>query len=286
MAALTQAGIKHPLVTCGLVVFAVAFISIGLAWPFTKDYFPALRTVVEQIATSPVAWFVVLIMGLTASFFLPRRYAVVSKTSVEPHQPAGRFENLRVLAGTVQPPAPKSTPPGKPAEEKSKPAPQKHEEPAKADQPKLDIAKAIKSIPNFEPTTEIDPNILFGMTEEKSLFLKYLPDTKQLHQDTVLLILLGYKLLRNLDEISTDHMTWCLEKSGCRRPRPSSPFLAVALQLQDVRPLEAAEVAQPCIENGYIIKTGLSRRANGYLRLTQGGANQAADLMADLIRRA
>ncbi|HEX3970186.1 MAG TPA: hypothetical protein VHX19_02625, partial [Stellaceae bacterium] len=84
--ALSQAGIKNRLLTSGLVLLAVLFVALGSAWPFTTGYFPAARTVVAQIATSPLAWFVVLIMGLTASFFFPRSHLPSSKTSAKQPQ--------------------------------------------------------------------------------------------------------------------------------------------------------------------------------------------------------
>jgi hypothetical protein len=55
------------------VLAGVCFI-FGAAWPAFKEISPpSLSVPVHQIATNPVSWFAVLILGMTASILLPKR---------------------------------------------------------------------------------------------------------------------------------------------------------------------------------------------------------------------
>jgi hypothetical protein len=73
VAAMSQAGWKHPLlIRCrqgAWTVLAGIFAIAGLGWPLIKPISPPATAAIVQIATSPVAWFAVLVLGLTASLF-------------------------------------------------------------------------------------------------------------------------------------------------------------------------------------------------------------------------
>lgn len=72
VASRSQAGWKHPLLIRGRravwKVLAGIFAIAGLGWPLIKPISPRATEAIVQIATSPVAWFAVLVLGLTASF--------------------------------------------------------------------------------------------------------------------------------------------------------------------------------------------------------------------------
>jgi hypothetical protein len=69
VAALSQAGRKRPLLILCFFVLAAMFAIAGSGWPLIKPISPRATAAIVQIATSPVAWFAVLVLGLTASLF-------------------------------------------------------------------------------------------------------------------------------------------------------------------------------------------------------------------------
>ena len=72
VASISQASWKHPLLIQGrravCKVLAGMFAIAGLGWPLIKPISPRATEAIVQIATSPAAWFAVLVLGLTASF--------------------------------------------------------------------------------------------------------------------------------------------------------------------------------------------------------------------------
>jgi hypothetical protein len=82
-AAMHMAGWRHPLLIGGLFSLAGVCLFIGVAWPALKTILPPATAIVDQIATNPVAWFSILILGVAASIFLPRRRDKISST-IEP----------------------------------------------------------------------------------------------------------------------------------------------------------------------------------------------------------
>jgi len=69
VAAISQANRKHPLLILCLFVLAGIVAIAGLGWPLIKPISPRGTAAIVQIATTPVAWFAVLVLGLTASLF-------------------------------------------------------------------------------------------------------------------------------------------------------------------------------------------------------------------------
>ena len=73
-AAVSSAGWKHPaLIACLFALAGVCFV-FGAAWPALKEISPpSLSVPVHQIATNPVSWFAVLVLGMAASILMPKR---------------------------------------------------------------------------------------------------------------------------------------------------------------------------------------------------------------------
>jgi hypothetical protein len=87
VAAMSAAGWRHPALIFGLFGFAVIFFSAGIGWPFLKTISPPTTAIVDQIATNPVAWFVVLILGIMAPFLYVRRNQKVTTSSPSTAKP-------------------------------------------------------------------------------------------------------------------------------------------------------------------------------------------------------
>jgi hypothetical protein len=70
VATVSQAGWKHRLLIVGLFATAAIFGIAGASWHWLKDVSPvAVTTPIGEVATSPVAWFVVLMFALAAVIF-------------------------------------------------------------------------------------------------------------------------------------------------------------------------------------------------------------------------
>jgi hypothetical protein len=67
-AAISAAGWRHPLLIRGLLALAAIVAGTGIAWPFLGYLSPRLSVFLSEIATSPVAWFVIIIIGVVAPF--------------------------------------------------------------------------------------------------------------------------------------------------------------------------------------------------------------------------
>lgn len=75
--AMSAAGWRHPVLIVSLFFMAGVCFVFGAFWPALKDVTPpSIAAPVHQISASPVSWFVVLILGLTATLLLPRRRAL------------------------------------------------------------------------------------------------------------------------------------------------------------------------------------------------------------------
>jgi hypothetical protein len=81
----------------GLFGLAGIFAIAGLGWPIIQSLSPPVTAIVNQVATSPVAWFVVLMLGIGAALLRPPRGARIS-SSLEQTQPI-------IRPGAIAPPA-------------------------------------------------------------------------------------------------------------------------------------------------------------------------------------
>jgi len=78
--AMSAAGWRHPVLIAGLFGLAGTCLVAGAAWPLLKTVSPPITAMVVQVATNPVAWFSVLILGMTASILLPKRSNRISNS--------------------------------------------------------------------------------------------------------------------------------------------------------------------------------------------------------------
>jgi hypothetical protein len=105
--AMSAAGWRHPILIRGLFSLAGVCFVVGVAWPALKTVSPPATAMVNQVATNPVAWFVVLILGMTASLLLPKRGG---RTPDLPEQ-GGPIANIHTVAqAPVSAPAPAPVP--------------------------------------------------------------------------------------------------------------------------------------------------------------------------------
>jgi tRNA_anti-like len=72
-AAMSAAGWRHHVLIGSLFGLAGGCFFVGVAWPWLKTVSLPATAMVNQVATNPIAWFVVLILGMTASILLPKR---------------------------------------------------------------------------------------------------------------------------------------------------------------------------------------------------------------------
>lgn len=63
----SQAGWRHRWFVTSLFVVAGLCLVAAAAWPWLKDLYPRVKAVLSQIAESPVAWFVVIMVGTMAA---------------------------------------------------------------------------------------------------------------------------------------------------------------------------------------------------------------------------
>jgi hypothetical protein len=72
--AMSAAGWKHPALIYTLIVIGIVMAAIGLGWPYVKAFSPVpVVEIIQDIARSPVAWFVVAMMVLITVLRRPRR---------------------------------------------------------------------------------------------------------------------------------------------------------------------------------------------------------------------
>jgi hypothetical protein len=78
-AAMSAAGWRHPLLIISLFALAAFCFAFGAGWPAIKGISPpSLANPVREIATNPVSWFVILVLGMIASILMPRRQRELS----------------------------------------------------------------------------------------------------------------------------------------------------------------------------------------------------------------
>lgn len=71
LAAMNAAGWRHPGLIKSLFVFSGVCVVIGVTWPWLKPVSPVATGIVTQVATNPVAWFVVLMFGIATLLLRP-----------------------------------------------------------------------------------------------------------------------------------------------------------------------------------------------------------------------
>jgi hypothetical protein len=128
---------------------------------------------------------------------------------------------------------------------------------------------------------------LFAIGDDgRSVWLKFLPDTKHYRADTLVLIVYGQKVLRNVRRIRVEAAHAAVDKTvhnAPNMPRTSNAFLASILVMQQLKAAANLDWIDDCVPQ-YLERVGLSR--GGFYQLTQDGERHAATLAYDLIRRA
>jgi hypothetical protein len=103
---ISQAGWKNRPLIASLFVFAAVLFMAGIGWPWLKDFSPSVKPIVVASATSPVAWFVILMFGLSAALFMPRLRKdapasvldeMASSATAEPSQSAALPDAKQIL---------------------------------------------------------------------------------------------------------------------------------------------------------------------------------------------
>jgi hypothetical protein len=71
--ATSQTGSRHPVLIACIFILAAIFAISGLGWPLIESISPRATALIVRIATSPVAWFAVLVLGLTVALLRRKR---------------------------------------------------------------------------------------------------------------------------------------------------------------------------------------------------------------------
>jgi hypothetical protein len=128
---------------------------------------------------------------------------------------------------------------------------------------------------------------LFAIGDDgRSVWLKFLPDTKHYRADALLVIVYGQKVLLGTPRIRIEAAHAAVDKTvqnAPNRPRTSNAFLASVLVMRQLTEAANLDWIDECVPQ-YLERVGLSR--GGFYQLTQDGERRAAGLAYDLIRRA
>ena len=128
---------------------------------------------------------------------------------------------------------------------------------------------------------------LFAIGDDgRSIWLKFLPDTKNYRADTLVLIAYGQKVLRDVGRIKVDAAHAAVEKSISNAPNQPHVGSGLLLTMWTLGRLQAAtnlDWVDQCVPL-YLERVGLSQ--GGFYQLTEAGEQHAATLAYDLIRRA
>ncbi len=125
---------------------------------------------------------------------------------------------------------------------------------------------------------------LFVVSDDnKSVSLRFLPDTKKYKADTLLLIIYGYKFILGIDRVPVGSAHHNVNKTIDSAPnRPSRPFSSI------LGPIPAAFFSEEDYVSEYL-GSGFQRVAlskGGMYELTEYGVTLASSLAYDLISRA
>jgi hypothetical protein len=135
------------------------------------------------------------------------------------------------------------------------------------------------------PTAEPDWSKLYELSDEgRRVRLRFLPDTEEHQGDTVLLVVLGYKVMKGDEQVHVRAVT--AEAMRAMHEAPNSRVTPVLKTASLIRSL-----SQPLPDLGAAhVAHGLLRRVRlaegGYYELTPAGEQRARTLALDLIQRA
>jgi hypothetical protein len=128
---------------------------------------------------------------------------------------------------------------------------------------------------------------LFAIGDDgRSVWLRFLPDTKNYRADTLLLIVYGQKVLRDVSRVRIDAAHAAVEKTVSNAPNrfnTTSGFLTAMMLIGQMQAAANLDWVDKCVPE-YLERVGLSQ--GGFYQLTADGKSRAAGLAYDLIRRA
>jgi hypothetical protein len=153
------------------------------------------------------------------------------------------------------------------------------------------VETTVAASPNVEiivtPAAPKNWEQLFVIGDDgKSVWLRFLPDTKHYRADMLVLIVYGQKVLRDVSRIRIDAAHAAVEKTvsnAPNRPKTSSGFFTAMMMIGQLQAAANLDWVDQCVPL-YLERVGLSQ--GGLYQLTQDGERHAATLAYDLIRRA
>jgi hypothetical protein len=167
----------------------------------------------------------------------------------------------------------------KPFTEPSQPSP----EPGRPAVVKPDAVRAAPQQSVSAPR-EPDWSKLFDLTDEgKRVQLRFLPDTENRQDDTVLLVVLGYKVMAGRDRAYAGAVNHEVLRALHEAPNSSVPVPMRGILFMR-RVLEHADLGRPHVDAGLLRRVGLAQ--GGFYELTERGEEDARMMARDLIRRA
>ena len=120
--------------------------------------------------------------------------------------------------------------------------------------------------------------------ENRYLTLLFLPDSRPIAAFSLLMLLYGYSKIYGYQKVNAHYLEEGLFQSGLRQERTLLQIMANPIFLDEAR-LIVDEVAKSKAIDGLISeKMGLA--TGGHYSLTINGEKRAAEMFADLIRRA
>lgn len=137
----------------------------------------------------------------------------------------------------------------------------------------------------------IDYSRLYSVEEgNAAVWLKFLPDTKSecKNSDAFMLILYGYKVFKEKDEVPVHLASMAVRKSNLQPKKKIQTLMDKMMAPSHLyaplpEPIDVDELWREC-GTSFVEKLGLAR--GGFYKLTQEGYDYAADLAIDLIERA
>jgi hypothetical protein len=120
----------------------------------------------------------------------------------------------------------------------------------------------------------------------RSVWLRFLPDTKHYRADTLLLVVYRQKILRDVPRVRIEAAHAAVEKTvhnAPNQPKTSSGLFASMIVMQHLGAAVNRDWVDECVPF-YMQRVGLSQ--GGFYQLTERGESHAAALVYDLIQRA
>jgi len=156
--------------------------------------------------------------------------------------------------------------------------------PATPTAPRTELPRVLRQPEGPPPSEKL--NIIYGESEKGMLYLKFAPDTRaQEDADVILLLVYGYKLLRQLDEVPVKDLFDSLVQSGVRRRYPDTTYGAMERFIHGTNMMPDLDgIAASYLSNRLLYKGGLAR--GGIYKITNAGISRANYLLADMIERA